>query len=594
MLDNYNESVEASFNDKDVSLNTSSDKSSEMDHSSNSAGPGSSDGNQFGSPAAVGAPQLTSTLVFSATKLVPDLTGTSVLAAKSPKLKTPPKSSTKTLKGLLKTPQSVNKRRSVCFVDHRNETAYLNSNPHDSEWIPGVTRVKTPQPKFDAKSPEKDEEMEEEEMDVEEMDVEEMDVEETAGAKGKKGKATPSPNKRVEGGKRAQRGSQSPGQNPRGGKRRRVEPTTYAGVTISRTLGKDGSEASYVELADDAPGIEDIEAYFMDAANRMFSDLMEGTTQTPDKYFAAGRWASHPTGNFPKVASGKKRTSASDDMEQDGAWVDEVTKCLTGTATPSKNDKDVVKSHVAEAAGFLFKSPKPSADQVHVISACLANAAAALNDSAQKLPGSRVAKGAKQMFTKSSLPKQPWQDMMQSMHASFTPTGKGKGKSQADTGSPMYANQMWQATAPPTGSKKPARRSSTGSIKGNTADAKMELEVEAPKSRRSSTSSIKTKTPAKAVEEDDFDASSAFAETAPKTGEKKASRRSSSGAPIEVHVEAPSRGAPRLPLSRPRPPPRPWRRTTSMPLLPLPRWRPRLARRRPTGARLLPPQWRLK
>ena len=103
MLDNYSESVEASFNDKDVSLNTSNDKSSEMDTSHTSAGAVSSDGNQFGSPAAVGAPQLTSTLVFSATKLVPDLTGTSVLAAKSPKLrtplkKTPLKESTKTLK----------------------------------------------------------------------------------------------------------------------------------------------------------------------------------------------------------------------------------------------------------------------------------------------------------------------------------------------------------------------------------------------------------------------------------------------------------------------------------------------------------------
>lgn len=34
--------------------------------------------------------QVASTIVFSATKLVADLTGTSVLAAKSPKLRTPP------------------------------------------------------------------------------------------------------------------------------------------------------------------------------------------------------------------------------------------------------------------------------------------------------------------------------------------------------------------------------------------------------------------------------------------------------------------------------------------------------------------------
>ena len=65
MLDNYNESVEKSFNDQDVSLNTSSDKSSEMETSQTSAGgsssEGNSEGNQFGSPAAVGVPQVSST-----------------------------------------------------------------------------------------------------------------------------------------------------------------------------------------------------------------------------------------------------------------------------------------------------------------------------------------------------------------------------------------------------------------------------------------------------------------------------------------------------------------------------------------------------
>ena len=44
--------------------------------------------------------------------------------------------------GLLKTPNSVNKRRSVCFVDHRNETAYLASASNDPDFIPGIIRVK--------------------------------------------------------------------------------------------------------------------------------------------------------------------------------------------------------------------------------------------------------------------------------------------------------------------------------------------------------------------------------------------------------------------------------------------------------------------
>ena len=191
--------------------------------------------------------------------------------------------------GLLKTPNSVNKRRSVCFVDHRNETAYLASASNDPDFIPGIIRVKTPQPKFDDKAKSAAEE-EEEAMDEEVQD-------ESKQGKGKgKGKAPASPAKRVEAGKRGEREALSPsGQNPRGSKRRRVEPSTYAGVTIARKVGKDGSSASYVQLADDAPCIEDIEAYFLDAANSMFADLMADSLQTPGKYFAGGKWAEHPS-----------------------------------------------------------------------------------------------------------------------------------------------------------------------------------------------------------------------------------------------------------------------------------------------------------
>ena len=93
--DNDGEEAQEPFQDPNVSLNASHDKSSEVETSQNSAGGSSSDGNQFGSPAAVAAPQVTTTLVFSATKLIPDLTGTSVLAARSPKLRTPPHTASK-------------------------------------------------------------------------------------------------------------------------------------------------------------------------------------------------------------------------------------------------------------------------------------------------------------------------------------------------------------------------------------------------------------------------------------------------------------------------------------------------------------------
>jgi len=386
----------------------------------------------------------------------------------------------------------------------------LASASNDPDFIPGIIRVKTPQPKFGA----------EDKIPAIEAEMEVVDA--PINGKKVKAKAAPSPAKRVEAGKRGQRESVSPaGQNPHGSKRRRVEPSTYAGVTISRKIGKDGSSASYVQLADDAPGIEDIEAYFLDAANRMFGDLMAGTMHTPDKYFAAGKWAAHPAGNFPKVASGKK-ASGSAGAAPEAEWAQQVAQTLTGTATPTKQDKVIVQEHVEQAAGFLFKSPKPSTEQVEVISACFENAAAALTDSAQKLPGSKVAKGVKQMFTSSSLPKQPWQEMLQTMHASSTP--KGKGKVNAEDENAMYANDIWQATAPPSGGKRASRRSSTGSIKGKVA-ASAEEDA-APKSRRASTSSVQAKTPFKDVEEGDFDAAAVYAETAPKT-DRKATRRSS-------------------------------------------------------------------
>ena len=41
---------------------------------------------------------------------------------------------------------TVRKRRSVCFVDHRNEMAYIASASNAPDFIAGIIRVKTPQP----------------------------------------------------------------------------------------------------------------------------------------------------------------------------------------------------------------------------------------------------------------------------------------------------------------------------------------------------------------------------------------------------------------------------------------------------------------
>jgi len=210
-------------------------------------------------------------------------------------------------------------------------------------------------------------------------------------------------------------------------------------------------------------------------------------------------------------------------------WVEEVTKSLTNNATPSKKDMAVVRAYVNTASGFLFKSPKPNPEQVHVISACLENAAAALTDSAHKIPAKQVAKGAKQMFTKSTLSKEPWQDMLKSMHASLTPKAKSKG--QVDAVGAEIANGLWQATAPQTAGKKLSRRSSTGSVKSKAAEEESPENIQDSKSRRSSTGSVKGKSPAQVFEdkENTFDAAAAYADIAPKTGERPTRRRFSNG-----------------------------------------------------------------
>lgn len=53
----------------------------------------------------------------------------------SPRISPPRNALTTPMKGLLKTPNSTSKRKSVCFVDKRNETAFFTRND-DPDFVP--------------------------------------------------------------------------------------------------------------------------------------------------------------------------------------------------------------------------------------------------------------------------------------------------------------------------------------------------------------------------------------------------------------------------------------------------------------------------
>jgi hypothetical protein len=231
-------------------------------------------------------------------------------------------------KGLLKTPGSTSKRKSVCFVDKRNELAHCLSRNDDPDFQPGIIRT----PALNLEEPSKT-----------------------------------SKNKRT-----VDAANRSP--DVRGGKRRRVEASTYAGVTIAKHC----NGVSYIELQNDAPGVQDIEEYFVDAANKLFADILAGTAMTPEKYMAQGRWVAHTPGKFkaPKQSqpdakrksTGEERTWAEETFAKVAPktahkgpapvaepWATGTAKTVLATEEPTPKEVIAVQEQVKAATAFLFQ-----------------------------------------------------------------------------------------------------------------------------------------------------------------------------------------------------------------------------------------------
>jgi hypothetical protein len=232
-------------------------------------------------------------------------------------------------KGLLKTPGSTNKRKSVCFVDKRNELAHCVSRNDDPDFQPGIIRAPV------------------------------LNLEEPPSKTSK--------NKRT-----VDAANRSP--DVRGGKRRRVEATSYAGVTIAKHC----NGVSYIELQNNAPGVEDIEEFFVDAANKLFADILAGTAMTPEKYMADGRWVGTTPGKFkapkqpqqnPKRKStGEERTWAEETSAkvapktaQKGPapvaepWATGTAKAVLAMDEPTPKEVLAVQEQVKAGAAFLFQ-----------------------------------------------------------------------------------------------------------------------------------------------------------------------------------------------------------------------------------------------
>ncbi len=219
----------------------------------------------------------------------------------------------------------------MCFVDKRNELAHYIRND-DPDFQPGIIRA----PSFNLEEPSKT-----------------------------------SKNKRT-----VEAANRSP--DVRGGKRRRVEASTYAGVTIAKHC----NGVSYIELQNDAPGAQDIEEFFMDAANKLFADILEGTASTPEKYMSQGRWVSHTPGKFKPAKSSnaaKQANSRRKSAGEERAWAEETfaqvapktthkpratvteswaagtAKAVLATEQPTEKEVLAVQEQVKAAAAFLFK-----------------------------------------------------------------------------------------------------------------------------------------------------------------------------------------------------------------------------------------------
>jgi len=315
-------------------------------------------------------------------------------------------------KGLLKTPNSTSKRKSVIFVDNRNETAYLASASNDPDFIPGIIRMPTPGRPTPARA-----------------------------ATG----TTPAPTASAAKSSSKKRTTGEAERSPQGtaSKRRKIGDP---GPPPTTTVVMAASGAQIVTLAGAAPACEDIEDYFLHAANALFADILAGTARTPERYYGKG--------SASKGSAGK-----ADKSPAKAEWADSAARTLFGTDKPSPAQTAAVERRFTEATGFLFQAPPgaaPTAEQVSVVTACFHNASAAVAGAPASSPG-KTSPAVSQMFGDAME-----LDRFRAMQAAATgvalpPSAEKAGRRRSSAGKPGTPKAATPKGKSPARGKSPAK-----------------------------------------------------------------------------------------------------------------------------------------
>ena len=394
-------------------------------------------------------------------------------------------------KGLLKTPNSTSKRKSVIFVDNRNETAYLASASNDPDFIPGIIRMPTPGRPTPARA-----------------------------ATG----TTPAPTASAAKSSSKKRTTGEAERSPQGtaSKRRKIGDP---GPPPTTTVVMAASGAQIVTLAGAAPACEDIEDYFLHAANALFADILAGTARTPERYYGKG--------SASKGSAGK-----ADKSPAKAEWADSAARTLFGTDKPSPAQTAAVERRFTEATGFLFQAPPgaaPTAEQVSVVTACFHNASAAVAGAPASSPG-KTSPAVSQMFGDAME-----LDRFRAMQAAATgvalpPSAEKAGRRRSSAGKPGTPKAATPKGKSPARGKSPAK----GLSKEDEAAAAeaWAAEVDASKTpARDFKAAAKGLKPGRNSRRSSSGAEWAneqFAEVAPKSEKKVTGRRSLSQEPAPV------------------------------------------------------------
>ncbi|EKX37864.1 hypothetical protein GUITHDRAFT_144688 [Guillardia theta CCMP2712] len=307
------DSIQQSFSDDNVSLNTSASKSPlAIDAVSFEA-----DQQSMASPLEVTSSQhsfpVPQVLVFGNTQKLD--TGLLLNAKDNGKTISAPIMTPK--KGVLKTPGSVSKRRSVCFIDGRNETAYLASASDDLDFVPGIIRVSSK---------------------VRPEEVANRKPATMMGEVNRKRSAV----------------STETSPNPRVTKKRKVESTDHDRIKL---ISSPNRGVHYIQMCNDGPAMLEIKDFFETASGKMYSDLIGVAIQGSKEN--------------SEIQSSKENLPS-----EQSRWMIDFAKTFIGKQALNDEQRDSICDHFDEASKFLFKKNihQTDAKEKDILKICFENA----------------------------------------------------------------------------------------------------------------------------------------------------------------------------------------------------------------------------